>query len=169
MRSGIIETIIRVHRLGREMYPDLDMHSIKHRLILTVQALACLQDIRNWYNASDNPLLALALKRSRSNRQAEFAAAEAHARVASLTPRERDIVRLVVEGLLNKEIADQLDLALITVKVHRGRAMRKLVAGNPAEMVHIAELGRIGRRPHSKFEESAALATEDSSSQDRCR
>jgi len=89
--------------------------------------------------------VALALKRSRSNRQAEFAAAEARARVASLTPRERDIVRLVVEGLLNKEIADQLDLALITVKVHRGRAMRKLVAGNPAEMVHIAELGRIGR------------------------
>ena len=89
--------------------------------------------------------VALALQRSRSNRQGEFAAAEARVRVASLTPRERDIVRLVVEGLLNKEIADQLDLALITVKVHRGRAMHKLAAGNPAEMVHIAELGGIGR------------------------
>ena len=89
--------------------------------------------------------VALALQRSRSNRQGEFAAAEARVRVASLTPRERDIVRLVVEGMLNKEIADQLDLALITVKVHRGRAMRKLAAGNPAEMVHIAELGAIGR------------------------
>ena len=54
---------------------------------------------------------------------------------------EREIVRLVVAGLLNKEIADQLDLALITVKVHRGRAMHKLAAGNPAEMVHIAQLG----------------------------
>ncbi|KAB2642538.1 MAG: response regulator transcription factor [Verrucomicrobia bacterium] len=89
--------------------------------------------------------VALALQRSRSNRQGEFAAAEARVRVASLTPRERDIVRLVVEGLLNKEIADQLDLALITVKVHRGRAMHKLAAGNPAEMVHIAGLGGIGR------------------------
>ncbi|MEI6604231.1 MAG: response regulator [Verrucomicrobiota bacterium] len=89
--------------------------------------------------------VALALQRSRSNRQGEFLAADARVRVTSLTPRERDIVRLVVEGMLNKEIADHLDLALITVKVHRGRAMRKLAAGNPAEMVHIAELGCIGR------------------------
>ena len=89
--------------------------------------------------------VALALQRSRSNRQGEFVAAEARSRVASLSPRERDIVRLVVAGLLNKEIADQLDLALITVKVHRGRAMRKLAAGNPAELVHNAELGGIGR------------------------
>ncbi|KAB2637883.1 MAG: response regulator transcription factor [Verrucomicrobia bacterium] len=89
--------------------------------------------------------VALALQRSRDNRQEGFVAAEARVCVASLTPRERDIVRLVVEGMLNKEIADQLNLALITVKVHRGRAMRKLAAGNPAEMVHIAELGGIGR------------------------
>jgi DNA-binding NarL/FixJ family response regulator len=40
--------------------------------------------------------------------------------------------------LLNKEIAAQLDLAVITVKVHRGRAMRKLGAGNSAELVHLA-------------------------------
>lgn len=84
--------------------------------------------------------VALALQRSRAKQQGEFAAAEARVRVASLTPREREIVRLVVTGLLNKEIADQLDLALITVKVHRGRAMHKLGAGNPAELVHIAEL-----------------------------
>jgi len=84
--------------------------------------------------------VALALQRSRTKQQGEFAAAEARVRVASLTPREREIVRLVVTGLLNKEIADQLDLALITVKVHRGRAMHKLGAGNPAELVHIAEL-----------------------------
>jgi FixJ family two-component response regulator len=84
--------------------------------------------------------VALALQRSRARQQKEFAAAEARVRVAALTPRERDIVRLVVEGMLNKEIADHLDLALITVKVHRGRAMHKLGAGNPAELVHIAEL-----------------------------
>ena len=83
----------------------------------------------------------MALQRSKSNRQGKFAAAAARMRIASLTPREREIVRLVVAGLLNKEIADQLDLALITVKVHRGRAMHKLAAGNPAEMVHIAQLG----------------------------
>ena len=87
--------------------------------------------------------VALALQRSRSKQQGGFAAAEARVRVASLTPREREIVRLVVTGLLNKEIADQLDLALITVKVHRGRAMHKLGAGNPAELVHIAGLAGI--------------------------
>jgi len=87
--------------------------------------------------------VALALQRSRAKQQGEFAAAEARVRVASLTRRERDIVRLVVAGLLNKEIADQLDLALITVKVHCGRAMHKLGAGNPAELVRIVELAGI--------------------------
>jgi L-2-hydroxycarboxylate dehydrogenase (NAD+) len=64
--------------------------------------------------------------------------ADIHAKAATLTPREREIVRCVMAGLLNKEIAAQLDLAVITVKVHRGRAMRKLGAGNSAELVHLA-------------------------------
>jgi len=59
-------------------------------------------------------------------------------RAATLTPRERQVVDLVAQGLLNKEIADHLKLALITVKVHRGRAMRKLGAGNAAELGRIA-------------------------------
>ena len=62
---------------------------------------------------------------------------------ASLTPREREIVSLVVQGLLNKEIADKLELALVTIKVHRGRAMHKLGAGNPAELARIAALAGI--------------------------
>jgi FixJ family two-component response regulator len=84
--------------------------------------------------------VALALQRSSAKHQKESAAVEARAKIAALTPREREIVRLVVEGMLNKEIADKLDLALITVKVHRGRAMTKLGAGNPAELAHIAGL-----------------------------
>jgi FixJ family two-component response regulator len=87
----------------------------------------------------------LALQHSRNRRQEEYRAAEARARVSSLTPRECEIVRLVVDGLLNKEIADQLDIALVTVKLHRGRAMRKLGAGNPADLVHIAGLANIIR------------------------
>ena len=59
-------------------------------------------------------------------------------RAATLTPRERQVVDLVAQGLLNKEIADHLNLALITIKVHRGRAMRKLGAGNAAELGRIA-------------------------------
>jgi FixJ family two-component response regulator len=66
--------------------------------------------------------------------------ASARVRMATLTAREAEIVRLVLSGLLNKEIADQLSLALVTVKVHRGRAMKKLGAGNPAELAKIVLL-----------------------------
>jgi FixJ family two-component response regulator len=84
--------------------------------------------------------VAKALERARARLQdGEFATA-ARAKAALLTEREREVVSLVVRGLLNKEIADQLDLALVTVKVHRGRAMQKLGAGNPAELARIASL-----------------------------
>lgn len=84
-----------------------------------------------------------ALERSRSSHQNGNHAAEARAKAATLTVREKQIVKLVAAGLLNKEIADQLDLAVITVKVHRGRAMQKLGAGNPAELARIAALAGI--------------------------
>jgi len=68
-----------------------------------------------------------------------------HARslVSTLTAREFEVVKLVVSGHLNKEIASKLNIALITVKVHRGRAMRKLRAGNAAELAQIALLAGI--------------------------
>lgn len=84
--------------------------------------------------------VAQALERARERHNGNRLAADARSRAASLTIREREIVCLVVSGLLNKEIADQLDLALVTVKVHRGRAMQKLGAGNPAELARIAAL-----------------------------
>lgn len=59
-------------------------------------------------------------------------------RAGSLTEREREIVRLVLGGMLNKEIAAHLKLALVTVKVHRGKAMRKLGARTSAELARIA-------------------------------
>lgn len=60
-------------------------------------------------------------------------------RAAALSEREREIVRLVLTGLLNKQIADELGIALITVKVHRGRAMRKLGARTAAELARIVQ------------------------------
>ena len=60
------------------------------------------------------------------------------ARAATLTRREREVAGLVVKGHINKEIADLLGLALVTIKVHRGRAMHKLGAGNPAELGQLA-------------------------------
>ena len=68
--------------------------------------------------------VALALQHSRDKQNDGFAAAGARSKIASLTHHEREIVRLVVAGLFNKEIADQLDLAVITVKVYRSRQPR---------------------------------------------
>lgn len=55
-----------------------------------------------------------------------------------LTPRERQIVQMVSRGMLNKQIAHELGLALVTVKLHRGRAMKKLGAQNTADLARIA-------------------------------
>jgi FixJ family two-component response regulator len=66
--------------------------------------------------------------------------ADAKNRVATLDKRELQVVKAVMRGLLNKEIADDLHLALITIKVYRGRAMKKLGAGNAAELARIASL-----------------------------
>ena len=79
-----------------------------------------------------------ALNRARTRMHEDQFIADARKNSATLTQREREVVKLVVSGMLNKEIADVLNLALVTVKVHRGRAMRKLHAGNAAELARIA-------------------------------
>jgi FixJ family two-component response regulator len=79
-----------------------------------------------------------ALERSRRFLQNCAINLEFRQRANSLTDREREVVRLVVGGMLNKEIADHLNLALVTVKVHRGNAMRKLGARTGAELARIA-------------------------------
>jgi FixJ family two-component response regulator len=81
-----------------------------------------------------------ALERANERHDGKIQELNAKARVATLTTREIEVVRLVVKGLINKEIADQLNLAVVTVKVHRGRAMRKLAAGSAAELARIAML-----------------------------
>lgn len=82
--------------------------------------------------------VAAAVESSRQRLASSDVSETLRARAAHLSTRERQIVRLVASGMLNKEIADQLGLALVTVKVHRGRAMQKLGAGNAAELSLIA-------------------------------
>jgi FixJ family two-component response regulator len=69
-------------------------------------------------------------------------------RYASLSRREREVLRLVVSGLMNKQVAGELGISEITVKAHRGRVMRKMKADTFADLVTIAtKLGlRDGRR-----------------------
>jgi FixJ family two-component response regulator len=60
------------------------------------------------------------------------------ARYGRLTPREREVMGLVVVGLLNKQVADELHISEITVKAHRGCMMRKMEANSFAELVQMA-------------------------------
>lgn len=62
----------------------------------------------------------------------------------SLTPREQDVLALVVQGRLNKQIAAELDISEITVKAHRGKAMRKMGARSLPELVKQATLLDLG-------------------------
>jgi FixJ family two-component response regulator len=72
--------------------------------------------------------------------------AEMHAlrdRYASLTPRERQVMALVVSGLLNKQVGGELGISEITVKAHRGKVMQKMHADSLAELVKIASRLRL--------------------------
>lgn len=71
--------------------------------------------------------------------------AELERRLATLTPREREVLDQVITGRINKEIAAELGTVEKTIKVHRARVMEKMKAGSVAELVRLAE--RVGVRP----------------------
>jgi FixJ family two-component response regulator len=90
----------------------------------------------------DEQLLAavdVALAKDRENRASQAGMVELHTNFDRLTPRERDVLGLVVTGLMNKQIAARLDLSEITVKIHRGNVMRKMEAQSLADLVRMAE------------------------------
>jgi RNA polymerase sigma factor (sigma-70 family) len=81
----------------------------------------------------------LALEKDRSRRQQEAELAVLFERYKSLSPREREVVAMVVSGKLNKQIAAQIGTAENTVKVHRSRAMEKMQAKSLADLVKMME------------------------------
>ena len=80
-----------------------------------------------------------AIERDRERRRDGVSLAALKARYDELTPRERQVMKLVVAGRLNKQIAAELGLSLVTVKVHRGQVMRKMLAKSVAELVRMAD------------------------------
>ena len=68
-------------------------------------------------------------------------------RYASLTPREREVMELVVAGLLNKQVGSELGISEITVKAHRGQMMRKMAAPSLPHLVKMADKLRRARAP----------------------
>ena len=86
-----------------------------------------------------------AIERDRRTRKQHADLRELQDRYESLTAREREVMQQVVSGLLNKQVAAELNIAEYTVKIHRGRVMRKMHADSLADLVRMAE--SLGIRP----------------------
>jgi FixJ family two-component response regulator len=79
-----------------------------------------------------------AIERDREALRERTDLAQLRARYASLTPRERDVLPLIVAGLLNKQAAAELGISEITLQIHRSNVLRKMAAGSVAELVRLA-------------------------------
>lgn len=90
----------------------------------------------------ENELIAAvraAINRDRVQRSVRAELVELGRRLAALTPREREVLPLVVSGFLNKQAAAELGISEITLQIHRGKIMRKMQAASLADLVRIAE------------------------------
>jgi len=81
-----------------------------------------------------------ALERDRTRRASDEGVEDLRARHAALSPREREVMSLVCSGKMNKQVAGDLEISEVTVKIHRGAAMRKMGARTLPDLVRMADL-----------------------------
>ena len=91
-----------------------------------------------------------ALERDRTRRESERTVSELRTRFETLSPREREVMGFVTAGLMNKQIADEVKLSEITVKIHRGHVMKKMGARSLADLVRMAEALDIRAEPRAR-------------------
>jgi FixJ family two-component response regulator len=82
----------------------------------------------------------LGLEKDEARRKSRKTTATVRALFESLTPREQEVIRLVTAGLMNKQVAAEMGVSEITVKVHRGNVMRKMKANSLADLVRMADM-----------------------------
>ena len=87
----------------------------------------------------------VALERARSRDESEKPVSELRAKFETLSPREKEVMAWVTGGLLNKQIAVELGVSEVTVKVHRGNVTRKMGAESLADLVRMADALAIRR------------------------
>ena len=111
-----------------------------------VEFLAKPFEIQELLNAIEH-----ALAQDRTRREEAAILNSIQARVKTLTGREREVMALVTAGLLNKQIAAELNLSEISVKVHRSHVMEKMQAGSLAELVKLCERVKIPPRRNANL------------------
>jgi FixJ family two-component response regulator len=82
----------------------------------------------------------LGFEKDEAKRKSQQASASVRVLYESLTPREQEVIRLVATGLMNKQVAAEMGVSEITVKVHRGNAMRKMKANTIADLVRMVDM-----------------------------
>jgi FixJ family two-component response regulator len=122
---------------------EVQQNLVRARQDIPIIFISGYADVGSSVRALKADVVHHALERSRAMRRERAEHAAIRARFDVLTPRERDVLRLMLRGRLNKQIASELGISEKTVKFHRGHVMEKTGAGSLAELVRDAEKIRI--------------------------